>query len=113
MIYVNTHPERMIFRQHRAYLRCDALRQENRHPRADPQKLDMPDRSQTGQELVEPLVAENKSVATAQKHVAHLSVPFQITKRFLEICVQFLFADATHHAAARAVAAVTRATIRH
>ncbi len=64
-------------------------------------------------QLVELLVAENKSVATAQKHVAHLSVLFQITKRFLEIRVQFLFADSAHHATPGAIAAVTGATVRH
>ena len=38
---------------------------------------------------------------------------FEITKRFLEIGVQFLFADAADDAAARAIAAITRATIGH
>ena len=48
-----------------------------------------------------------------EKDVAHFGVLFQITERLLEIGVQFLFAHAAHDAAARAITAVARATIRH
>src|SRR6266545_4483439 len=111
MIDMHTHPERMMFRQHRAKLRRDPLRQENRHPRADAEELNVRDRSQPRKQLVDPFIAENKSVSTAQKHVAHFGVRFEIAECFLEICVQFLFADAAYHATPRTVAAVARATI--
>ena len=63
--------------------------------------------------FLELVVAENQRVATGKKHVAHFGVFFEITKRFLEIGVQFLFAHATDDAAARAISAVTGATIGH
>ena len=113
MIHVHAHPERMIFRQHCAQLRRDSLRQENRHPRTDPDKFDVPDRPQPRQHLLEPVIAENQSVPTTQKHVPHFSVFFKITERLLEIGVQFLFANSANHSTPGAIAAVTRATIRH
>ena len=58
MIDVHAHPERMIFLQHRAELRRDALRQENRDARADAQKLDVRDRAQAAQNFLELIVAE-------------------------------------------------------
>ena len=63
--------------------------------------------------LFELVVAENQGVAAGKKHVAHFRVLFQITKRFLEIGVQLLFAHPAHHPAARAIPAVARAAVRH
>jgi len=40
-------------------------------------------------------------------------VLFEITKRFLEIGVQLLFANAADDAAARAISTITRAAISH
>ena len=94
MIHVHAHPERMMFLQHRAKLRRDSLRQENRNARADAKKLDVRNRAQAAKQLVELIVAENKCVAAAQEDVAHFGVLFEITERFLEIGVQFLFAHA-------------------
>jgi len=59
------------------------------------------------------IVTENQGIAAAQQHVAHFGVRFEVAKGFLEISVQFLFADAADHATAGAVATVTRAAIRH
>src|SRR5262245_48579243 len=113
MIHVYAHPERVIFRQHCTQLGSDSLWQENRHPRADPQKFDVADSAQPRQQLLEPVIAENQSVATTQKHVANFGVCLKITERLLEIGVQFLFANSANHSTSGAIAAVTRATIRH
>src|SRR5262249_32351372 len=113
MIHMHTHPERVMFRERRAQLRRDALRHKNRNPRADPEKFNVSNRAQSRKQFVDLVAAKNESVAAAQKHVTHLRVLFEITERLLEIRVQFLFADAAHHAAARAVAAIARATIRY
>src|SRR5438552_9420257 len=47
MIHMHTHPKRMIFRQYRAQLRCDALRQANRNARANAEKLNVRNRPQS------------------------------------------------------------------
>ena len=60
------------------------------------------------------VVAENEARRRRERsNVAHFGVLFEITKRFLEIGVQFLFAHAADDAAARAISAVAGATIRH
>ena len=41
MIDMHAHPEWVVFRQHRAQLRSNTLRQKNWDPCADPQKLDV------------------------------------------------------------------------
>ena len=113
MIHMHAHPERMIFRQHCTQFRGNSLRQENRHPRTDPQKFDVPDRAQPRQQLLEPVIAKNQSVAATQQHVTHFGVCFKITERRLKIRVQFLFANSANHSTPSAIAAVTRTTIRH
>src|SRR5205814_2565698 len=112
MIDMNAHPERMVFLKHGAKLRRDALRQENRNARADAEKLDVRNGAEPAQDALEFFIAENKGIAAGEKHVAHFGVLFEITKRFLEIGVEFLFAHAAHHATPGAVTAVTRTTIR-
>src|SRR5207253_9028940 len=101
MVYVHTYPERMIFLQHRAKLRRDSLGQENWNARADPQKFDVWNRVQAAQNFLELIVAENERIASAQKHVANFGVLFEVTERFLEIGVQFLFANTADDATAR------------
>src|SRR5580765_5395317 len=113
MIHVHAYPERMIFRQHCAQLGRYSLRQENRHPRADPQEFDMLDSAQPRQQLLEPVIAENQSVATTQKDVAYFGMSFKITECLLEIGVEFLFANSANYSTPGAIAAVTRTTIRH
>src|SRR4030095_10283589 len=113
MIHMHTHPEGMIFRENRPQLRCDALRQENRDARTDSKELNVRNRPQPRKQFVELIVAENESIATAQEDIAHLGMRFEITKRFLEICVEFLFAHTADNAAASAITAITGATIRY
>ena len=89
------------------------MRQENRHARADAEKLDVRNRAQPAENFLQLVVAEKQRVAAGKKHVAHFGVLFEITESFLELGVQFLFAHAADDAAAGAIAAVARATIRH
>src|SRR5204863_8477447 len=92
MIDMHAHPERMIFLEHRAKLRCDALRQENWNARADPEKLNVWNGAEPTQDALEFFVAENEGVAAGEKHVADFGVLFEITERFFEIGVEFLYA---------------------
>ena len=112
MIDMDAHPERMIFFEHGAKLRRDALRQKNRNARADPEKLNVRNSAKAAENALEFFIAENEGVAAGEKHVAHFGVLFEITKGFLEIGVELLFAHAAHDATPGAVTAVTRTTIR-
>src|SRR5437870_10157799 len=105
MIDMHAHPKRMVFGQNRAQLGRDSLRQENRNAGADPEKLDVLDRAQPGQQLVDLVVAENERVTAAKKNVAHFGVLFEVTERFFKIGMQFLFADAADDASPRAISA--------
>ena len=73
----------------------------------------MLDCTQPRQELLEPVIAENQSVAATQKHIAYFGVCFEITERLLEIGVKFLFANSANYSTPCAITAVTRTTGRH
>ena len=62
MIGVDAQPERMMFLQHAAQLRRDALRQEDRHAAADADELDVLDRPQTRQQRVELGIGEEQGI---------------------------------------------------
>src|SRR6266571_5007678 len=111
MINVHAHPERMMFRENRAKLGRDPLRQENRNAGADAQKFDVLDRAQPRRQLVDLIIAENQRVAATQEHVAHFGVLFEITERFFEIGMQLLFADSADDTTTGAIAAIRRASI--
>src|SRR4051794_9864730 len=113
MIHVNAHPKRMVFREYRAKLGRNPLWQENRNPGPDSKKLDMLNRAQPRQQLVDLVVRKNERVASAQKHVPHFRVLFEITKRLFEVSVKFLFADSAHDATPCAIAAIRGAAVRH
>ena len=51
VIYMHAHEERVIFLEHPAKLRSDALRKENGDSRTDPQELDVLDAAKTAQDL--------------------------------------------------------------
>ncbi len=113
VINVHAHPQRMVFLQHRAKLGRDALWQENRDASADAEKLDVRDGAQALQDAFEFVVAEDEGVATGEEDVADFGVLFEVTEGLLEIGVQFLFADATDHAASRAITTITGTAVRH
>ena len=64
-------------------------------------------------DALEFVVAENQGVAAGEKDVAHLSMFFQIAKRFFEIGVELLLAYPAHKPASGAVPAIARAAVRH
>ena len=59
MIHVHAYPKRMMFREHRAKIGRDALRQKNRDTRADAEELDVRDGAQALQDAFEFIVAED------------------------------------------------------
>ena len=113
MVHMHAHPERMILSQHCTKLRRDALRQEDRHPRADPKKFDVWNRAKAGKNLIELVVAEKQGVPAAQQDVAHFGVGFQVTIDRFKFGMQFLFAHAADDAAPGAISAVAGASISH
>ena len=113
MINVHAHPERMIFRQHRAKLWRDSLRKENRNPRPDAEEFDVWNCPQTTKQILQFAIAKKERVASRKKHVADFGMLLQIAKGFFEISVQFLFPHPTDDAAARAIAAIGSTTVCH
>ena len=72
VVEVEVHPERVVLRQHLAQLVVDALRQEDRHARADADDLDVGDLAQAAQDRLEELGGEGQAVAAGDEHVADL-----------------------------------------
>ena len=99
--------------QHRAQLRRDALRQEDRYPRADAQKLHVRDRAQTAQQMFQLLVAEQQRVAAAQQHVAHLRMAADVLDLPVELGMEIVAAGVAHQPRPRAIPAIRRAPVRH
>ena len=108
---MDAHPERMELLQHRAQLRRDPLREEDRHAAADAQELDVLDRAQAAEEIPQAAVGKQQRVAAGEQHVAHLGVLLQVIDGAVEIELQLLLAHAADHPAAGAVAAVGGAAI--
>jgi hypothetical protein len=111
MIHVDAHPERMEFLEHRAQFRRDPLRQEDRHPAADAEKLDVFDGAQAAQQILEPPSERRSASPPDKEHVAHFGVLLQVIDGAVEIEFEFLFAHAADDAAARAVAAIGGAPV--
>src|SRR5437016_1661810 len=110
---MHAHPEGMIFLQHQAKLGRNPLRQKNRDTRSDAQEFDVRDGTEATKNLLQFIIAEKQSVPAAEQNVPHLRVGFEILINLLKIGVQFLFAHTTDNATARAIAAITRTSIRH
>src|SRR5438270_12895943 len=113
MIHMHAHPEWMVLSQHGAQLRRDALRQEHRHARPDPNKLDVRNLAKPGENLLELAVAEKQSIPPAQQDIAHFGVRFQVTKSCLKFGMQFLLTHTADDAATSAIPAVAGTSIRH
>ena len=106
MLDVYTHPKGMIFLEHLAELRRDALRQKDRHSRADSDELNVRNRPDTTQQFLKLVVRKKQSIATGEEHVAHLGVLLEVCEGLVEIRVQLLFAGAAHHSASSAITAI-------
>ena len=111
MVDVDTHPERVEFLQHRAQFGRDPLRQEDGHAAADTQELDVLNRAQAAEEILQPRIGEQQRVAARKQDVAHFGVLLEVVDGPVEIELELLFADAADHAAAGAVAAVGSAAV--
>jgi hypothetical protein len=59
VVGVDRNEERVVFFQHRAEFRSDALGQENRDARADADELDVRDGPQPGENPVEPVIGKS------------------------------------------------------
>ena len=102
-----------MFFEHLAKCRCDALREEDRDPRADTEKLQVGDRAQSGEQLVESIVGKQERITAGKKHIANLGMFLKVFECRLPLRFQLLLANAGNHARAGAVAAVGSATIGH
>ncbi len=100
-----------VLAQHGDQLRRDALRQEPRDAGADAQELDVRDRPQPAEELVERGVRHQQRVAAGEQDVAHLRVLLQVGEGRLDAPAERLELALADQAAPRAVAAVGRAGI--
>ena len=69
VVGVDADEERMELLQHGAQLGRDALRQEDGNARADAKELDVRNRAQTGQQILQLLVAEQKRIEIGRAHV--------------------------------------------
>src|ERR1017187_11009214 len=106
MLRVDAHEERVIFPERRAKLRCDALWQKDRYPRADAQELHVWDRAQTAQQVFELLVAEQQRVAAAQQHIAHLGMGANVVDLPVELGMEIVAGRIAHEARPRAIPTV-------
>ena len=70
VVEVHVDPERVVLLQHLAQLVVDALRQEDRHARADADDLDVRDRAQAAQDRLEQLRCQRQPVAAGDDDVA-------------------------------------------
>jgi hypothetical protein len=96
----------MKFLEHPAQLRCDPLRQENRHPCPNTDELDVLDGAQTAQNPAKLIVREDERVSSGEQDVADFRMSFQISKGLLEIGMQLLFAGAADYPASGAISTV-------
>ncbi len=111
MIDVDAHPERMVFGQHAAQLRGDALGEENGDAGADPEELNVLDVAQAAEEGLEFVVGKEQGIAAGKEHVPDFGVGFEIAESGLPFGVEFLLAHPAHDPAAGAVAAIGGAAV--
>ena len=109
VVEVEVDPERVVLREHLAQLVVDALRQEDRHARADPDDLDVRDLAQAAQDLLEQLGREGQAVAAGDEDVADLRGPAQVLELGLVVAAVEVLGRVADDPRPRAVAAVARA----
>ena len=113
MVDVDVDPERMVFPDHLAELVVDALRQEHRHAAADADDLDVRDRAQVAQQLVQHLGRHGQRIAAAQQHVADLRRAGDVVDLRLVFLAAEVGRGVADDAAASAIAAIAGALRRH
>ena len=110
---MQAHPQRMMLAEHPAKLGGDPLRQHGRHLGADPQELDVRNLPQTGEDPVQPLVAQRQRIAAGNEHVADAGRAANVVERLFQPGLAGGDRSVPHHARPRAIAAVARAEIGH
>ena len=80
VVEVEVDPQRVVLLEHLAQLVVDPLGQEDGHPRADPDDLDVGDLAQAAQDRLEQLRGEGQAVAAADQHVPDLRRPAQVVE---------------------------------
>ena len=112
VVDVDVQPDRVVLREHLAQLVVDALREEYRHPAADPDDLHVGDLAQAAQHRFQELRGEREAVTAGDQHVADLGRPPDVVELGLVILAVEVLARVAHDPAPRAVAAVAGALRR-
>ena len=110
MVEVEVDPERVVLLEHLAQLVVDPLRQEDRHPRADPDDLDVGDLAEAAQDRLEQLRRERQAVAAGDQHVADLRGPAQVLELGLVVAAVEVLGRVADDPRPRAIAAVASRT---
>ena len=111
MIRVDADKQRVKFLQQRAEFRRDALREKNRDPRANPDKLQVRNRAQPGEEIRQLFVAEQQRIAAAQQDVAHFGMFRDVGELFVELRMEVVAGGVADEPGTRAIPAIRRAPV--
>src|SRR5690348_14090702 len=111
MVGVNTDEQWMIFPQHRAQTRRNALRKEDGNPRADSQKLDVRNCSQLAQQKLKFFVAKKERVTPAEQHVANRRRLANVIDLALELGMEIIAGGIADESGTSAVTAIGRAAV--
>lgn len=112
MVDMNTHPKGVVFLEHGAELRRDALWKKHGDAGAYAEKLDVFDAVKAGENFFEFSVAKEKRVAAGEEDIADFGVLLKILKSRFKIGFEILFTRTADDPASRAIAAIGCATIR-
>ena len=111
VVGVDAQPDRPVLPEDFGELGRDALRQEDRDTRPDPDELDVLDGAQTSEERVQLGVGQQQRVAAGQQHVADLGVLLDVLQARLELGMEIVGLGVGHQTAARAITAIRGATV--
>src|SRR5262245_44426822 len=104
MIEVRHDPYRVVRPQRFQELGADALRQDDRNARREPDRLDARDPAELSDELDDPIGGHDERITAAQDDVANLRVVPEIRKRLGELFERACAAAGADEAASRAKA---------
>ena len=111
MVEMGVEPYRMVFLQHCAQFRRNALRTDNRCTAADADNLHMRNRTKPSDYVFQFLVPDHQRVSATEQHIAHALRPFNVFQRLLDAVGGGLAVLLTCKTAAGAVPAVHRAHV--
>jgi hypothetical protein len=113
MIHVNAHPDRPVFPEQFAQLRCDSLRQEYRNSRSDANELHVLDCPESRQQVFQFLVGQQKRIPTRQQHVTDFRMRLNIPQALLVLRMEIVILGVRNQPAPRAITTVGRTPIRY